>query len=128
MISMLKRFFEINYFFSNILVPVIALALYCGSFAYFSSRFLLEGVNYFFVSRLGKYVFLIMVGAILTFFVILNTKKGGELTFKSSTEKPYLSDILFFLLPLTPVIQYVINNQEILSPVEALYVVMCFIV
>jgi len=125
---MLKRFFEINYFFSNILVPVIALALYCGSFAYFSSRFLLEGVNYFFVSRLGKYVFLIMVGAILTFFVILNTKKGGELTFKSSTENPYLSDLLFFLLPLTPVIQYVINNQEILSPVEALYVVMFFIV
>ena len=127
MISMLKRFFEVNFFFSNVLVPVIALALYCGSFAYFSSRFLLEGVNYFFVSRLGKYVLLIMAGAILTFFVILKAKKGGELAFKYSNEKLYPGDFLFLLLPLTPVVQYILNNQEILSPAEYLYVLIFFV-
>lgn len=127
MMSMFKRFFEVNFFFSNVLVPVLVLALYCGSFAYFSSHFLLEGVNYFFTSKLGKYVLLIMVGAILTFFVILKAKKSGELLeFKYSNEKLYLGDFLFLLLPLTPVVQYILNNQEILSPAESLYVLIFF--
>ena len=125
--SMLKKIFEVNFFFSNVLVPVIALALYCGSFAYFSSRFQLEGVNYVFASRLGKYVLLILAGAILTFFVMLKSKKGGELAFKYPNENFYPGDFLLLLLPLTPVVQYILNNQEILSPAESLYVLVIFV-
>jgi hypothetical protein len=124
---MLKRFFKVNFFFSNVLVPGVALVLYCGFFAYLSSHFLLEGVNYFFVSRLGKYALFVMVGVVLTFFVILWTKKGSELSFKYSNEKFYSGDFLFLLLPLTPVVQYVLNNQEILSPLETLYVLIFFL-
>ncbi len=124
--SALKNFFRIDFFFSNVLVPMIVLALYCGSFAYFSSRFQLEGVNYFFANRLGKYVMLIMAGAILIFLVILKVKKGGEFAFKHSNEKLYPGDFLLLLLPLTPVVQYILNNQEILSTVESLYVLVVF--
>ena len=123
----LKKYFEVNFFFSNALVPLIVLLLYCSSFGYLSSRFLLEGVNYFFVSRLGKYILLMIGGVILTFFVVLQAKKGGEFTFKYSKEKFYPGDFLLLLLPLTPVVQYILNNQEILSPIESLYVLIIFV-
>lgn len=124
---MLKRFFEVNFFLSNVLVPMAVLALYCGSFAYFSSRFLLEGVSYLFASELGRYVSLIMVGVSLTFFVIFKFKKADKLAFKYPTEKFYPGDFLLLLLPLTPVVQYILNNQQILSPVESLYVLISFV-
>lgn len=124
---MLKRFFEVNFFFSNVLVPAIASGLYCGSFAYFSSHFLLEGVNYVFVSRLGKYLGVIVIGVLLNFLVMLKTKKGTRLTFKHLNEKFYPGDVLLLLLPLTPVVQYVLNNQEILSPVDSLFVLIIFL-
>ena len=125
--SMLKKKFEVNFFVSNVLVPIVALALYCGSFAYFSSHFLLEGVNYFFVSRLGKYVLLMTIGMCLTFIVMFKLKKDGKLAFKYSAEKFYPGDFLLLLLPLTPVVQYILNNQEILSPVESGYVLVFFV-
>lgn len=126
MASTLKKILEINFFFANILVPVMALVLYCGSFAYFSSRFLLEGVNYFFVSRLGKYALLILVSLIIVFFVLLLSKKGGQLTLKGSKQKFYPGVFLLLLLPLTPGLQYVLNNQEILSLTDSLYVLIFF--
>ncbi len=125
--SMLKRIWGVNFFITNILVPMVVLALYCGSFAYFSSRLLLEGVNYFFVYRLCQYVVLLIVGVYLTFFVIFKLKKGHEVAFKYSIEKFFVSDFLLLLLPLTPVVQYILANQDILSPIESLYVLIFFV-
>jgi len=127
MMSMVKRIFEINFFFSNILVPVIALALYCGSFAYFSSRFQLQGVNYFFASKLGKYGVFAAMGMLLIFLVLCKTRPGAKLDFKSPNEKLFPGDFLLLLLPLTPVVQYILNNQTILSPTESLYAVVFFV-
>lgn len=124
--SVLNKIFEVNFFFSTILVPAIALTLYCGSYAYISSHLLLEGVNYFFVSKLGRYLLFITAAATLVFFVILILGKNGRLTFKYSTNKFFLDDLLLLLLPITPVVQYVLNNQVILSPAESLYVPMVF--
>lgn len=127
MMSLLKRLFEINFFFSNVLVPAIALAFYCGSFQYFSSRFQLEGVNYFFVSRMGRYVLFLAAGATLAFFAILKAQPGGGLAFKNTIEKLQPADGLLLLLPLTPVVQYILSNQEVLSPAESLLVLLIFL-
>ena len=117
-----KKSFEIDFFFANILVPVIALALYCSSFGYISSRFLLEGVNYYFVSKMAKYLLFVIGGALLTFFVILKAKSGRGPAFKRSTEKFHPDDFLLLLLPLTPAVQYILSNQEILSARDSMYV------
>jgi hypothetical protein len=122
MMSKLKNFFEVNFFFSTILVPAIALTLYCGSFAYICTRLHLEGVNYFFASKLGKYSLLLTLGAGIVFFVILILSKDNKLTFKYSHQRFYPDDLILLLLPLTPVVQYVLNNQVILSPAETLYI------
>ena len=49
-------------------------------------------------------------------------KKAADLGFvgihfpkKQSLKNPYPSDFILILLPLTPVVQYIFNNQDILS-------------
>ena len=127
MIPLLKKIFDVNFFFLNVLLPVALLVCYCGSFAYLSSRFLTEGVTYFFVSRIAKYALLLLVGIILIFLVALRTKPGGKLTFQHSNEKLQPKDLLLLLLPLTPVVQYVLRNQDTLSIADSLYVFIAFV-
>lgn len=122
--NLFKKFFEINIFFANVLIPFAILALYCISFAYVSSRLLLEGVTYHFVNQLGKYV---TFGAvILSFIVLLKIGRGEKLFFKRTVRKYHFVDLLFLLLPLTPIVQYTLNNRDILSPLDSLYVVVLF--
>jgi hypothetical protein len=122
--SVLKRLFEVNFFLSNILVPVIALAFYCGSFAYFASHFQLEGVNYFFAIELGKYLLFVIAGLLVIFLVMRQMSPGDKLAFKRSDVRLYPSDFLLLLLPLTPTVQYILNNRAILSPQDWLYVLL----
>jgi hypothetical protein len=124
--SMLKKFFETNFLISNVIVPLALLALYCGSFAYISSQYLPEGVNFFFASRLGKYAALATVVMCLVLFISLKSKMSGEMALKRSSDKFHPADLLLLLLPLTPVAQYVLNNQDILLPTESLYVLAIF--
>lgn len=126
MLSLLKKNLNANSFFSNVLVPVILLVCYCSSFAYLSSRFLVEGVTYFFVSRTTKYALLLLVGTILLFLAALITKSSGRLTFQYSKEKIQPKDLLLLLLPLTPIVQYVLRNQATLSPADSIYVLIAF--
>ena len=126
MISLLKKIFDVNFFFSNVLLPVALLVCYCGSFAYLSSRFLTEGVTYFFVSRVAKYALLLLMGTILIFLVALGTKPGGKVTFQYSNEKLQLNDLFLLLLPLTPIVQYVLHNQATLSLADSVYALIAF--
>lgn len=126
--TMLKKVWEVDFLISNFLVPTVLLAFYCGSFAYVSSRLLPEGVNFLFVTRLWKYILLLMAGICLTIFVIFKLKKGNKLSFTYSSEKFFVSDFILLLLPLTPVVQYILNNQDVLSPIESLSVLVFFLV
>ena len=51
--TVLSRIFNVSFFFVNIFIPVVVLALYCVSFGFFSYHSQLNGVNYFFVEKLG---------------------------------------------------------------------------
>lgn len=127
LISILNKFSNVKFFISNILIPLIVLAFYCGSFAYFSSQFLPEGVTFHFVDRLFIYLMLFIVGVCLTFLVIFKLNKGNSFEFKKSAEKFSYNDILLLLLPLTPVVQYILNNQDILSLTESLLILVSFV-
>jgi hypothetical protein len=122
---MLKKAFEANFFFANILIPAVALALYCVSFAYFSSRYGLEGVNYFFAGKFGKVVLVGLAVAVFIFIGILLSKRS-KLSFGPSDEGPQRTDILLLLLPLTPVVQYILINRAILSPAGILTLLIFF--
>ena len=124
---MLKKNWEVNFIYTNVLVPLVVLVLYCISFAYLSSRLLIEGVNFVFAERLWKLGLLLLVGVYLIYFVIIKFKKDDRFTFKYSNEKLLVRDFLLLLLPLTPVVQYILNNQGILHPLDSLFVLVFFV-
>lgn len=124
---MLKRAFEGNFFFSNILVPSVVLFVYLVSFEYLISPVLNipNGVNTVFVSRSWRYFSFVLVGALIIFSIII-FRNGGKIAFTKSDEKTSSGDLILLLLPLTPVVQYIINNQDILSPLGSLSVLFFF--
>lgn len=124
---MFKKIFDVNFLLSNVLVPGIALAFYCISFAYFSSRLQLWGVNYIFASKFGKLTLILLAGAVLVFLGLLLSKRDGKLSRGSSEERPQWGDLILLLLPLTPVVQYMLVNRNILSLVESLYILVFFL-
>jgi hypothetical protein len=131
----------------HVLIPLVVLTLYCVSLSWFLSWLLPEygtNVNAAFVDGAWKFsllaaglypVFLALfkLYRILEPYIVvqdhkekkpaLKTKKGERPAFKNSIEK---FDFILILLPLTPVVQYILNNQDILSPWGSLYVFAVF--
>lgn len=114
----------------HMLIPLVVLALYFIVFSWFLSWLLPEyvvNVNAVFVSSVGKYLLLLTVGLYLIFFILFKVKRGNKLTFENSIEKLYVGDFILILLPLTTIVQYILNNQDILSPLGSLYVFAVFL-
>ena len=113
------------------LIPLIVLTLYFISFSWFLSRLLPEyavNVNAVFVSRSWKVSLFLAAVLYLLFFILFAILKGNTLIFKNRKEKFYAGDFILILLPLTPIVQYIIKNQSILSPLDSIYVLSVFIV
>jgi hypothetical protein len=133
----------------HVLIPLVVLTLYCVSLSWFLSWLLPEygtNVNAAFVDGAWKFS-LLAAGLYLVFLALfklyrilepyivvqdhkekkptLKAKKGKKPAFKNSIEK---FDFILLLLPLTPVVQYILNNQDILSPLGSLYVFAVFAV
>lgn len=122
MASKIKKPFNVNNFISNYLVPAIVLLFYCAVFLYLSSRFVLQGVNYYFVINLEKYVLFVTLVLCLLVGAILIPNKQERLRLKYIPEKFYPDDLILLLFPLTPIVQYILNNRAFLSPMDILYV------
>jgi len=135
----------------QVLVTLVALPLYFVSFSWFLHWLLPEhetNVNAVLASDAWKgslavagfyVVFLVIVGLYIILepyigrYILvdgrkgnkapLKTKKSKKLAFKNSIEK---FDFILILLPLTPVVQYILSNQDTLSPLGSLYVFAVF--
>ncbi len=115
----------------EILVPLVILVLYLVSFSSFLSWFLPEdgaNVTADFVGHAWKPILVAAVGLYLVFLLLFMGSKGTRLTFGRSTQRPPWGDLFLVLLPLAPVAQYIVNNQDILSPYGSLYVLAVFAV
>jgi hypothetical protein len=119
-----------DFYFSTVFLPLVIVVFYFFSFAFLHS-FILKihnGVNYDFASRSWKYLALLAAGSFMIFFTSIKFTGGKKFAFRRSGKKVSLGDFLLLLLPLTPVVQYIINNQEILSLSGALIVILIFFV
>lgn len=121
---MVLKFLNPIFFYSNILLPITVLVIYCVTFTLALPQFISEGVNYFFVSRLLKFAVGLLVGACAFYLMMRKLKKleGERIVFKYSIHIFSKSDFFLLLLPLTPIVQYIIKNQDILSLVDSLFV------
>jgi len=123
-----REYFKVNYLIKYLIIPIALLILYSGSFIFISSRLLPEGVNYVFVSKIIKYLLILMSAICFTVILMFMFDKNVKISIKKSTAKLCISDLIFILLPLTTIVQYVINNQSLLSPLDSLYVIAFFII
>ncbi|MFC2028667.1 hypothetical protein ACFLTX_01945, partial [Chloroflexota bacterium] len=123
------RNWNVNTLVSRILIPLLVLAAYCASFAYLSETYLsVVGVSFVFSSILLQACIYLAAVAYLIVFVhskVIN-KKG--FSYQTKQEKATLSDLVLLLLPMTPVVQYVISNQDILSAADSVYVLTYFLI
>lgn len=111
---------------SKLLIPVIALGFYSLIFSLISKRYLPLGVNYFFTDTLWKLsiIIFIPIGLWLIYFSH-RSRIHQSLDYKLS--KIPLMNALIVLMPLIPVVQYVIKNQDILSIMDGLLVIGFFL-
>jgi len=127
----IKSYLNIGSIIPNVLIPLLVLAAYSGSFAVLSSRYLVEGINFYF-SFFQFYLLLLIIGLVLSVSVIcllINIlKKGKKIKINNPKEQLNASDIFLLILPLTPVFQYLINNQDILSIIDIIIVVIFFVI
>ena len=124
----LKKYWNVSFLVSNVLIPLVVLAVYCGTFAYLSDMYLPDvGVNYVFAIRLFKYSMPMLVGVFLVILVQTKFIKKERFSFKNPLEKLSLADSFLLLLPITPVVQYIILNRGILSVIESIYLLAIFL-
>jgi len=112
-------------------IPLTVLTLYFLSFYFFLSWVITEYtvyVNGIFVGYACGYCLTLAAVSYLIFFVIFKATKGNKLMFEDSIEKVRAIDFILVLLPLTPVVQYILNNQDILSPAGSLWILAVFVV
>jgi len=132
--TVIKLFGEagiLNATWKHVLIPLVVLTLYFVFFSWFLSWLLPEysvNVNAVFVNKAWKFSLLLAGGLYLIFFVLFKRKKGNKLTFDNSIEKLYVSDFFLILLPLTPIVQYILKNLDILSPLGSLYILAVFLI
>ena len=120
--------FEVNFLFKNIFIPISLLTFYCASFAYFSSKYLTNGVNFNFTARSYRYLSIPLAVVCLILLVIFFVRKGQHLSFSKAALNGRTSDLIFLLLPLTAVVQFIINNREILPALDSLLVLGFFLI
>lgn len=118
-----KRVLNVNFLFSQLIVPLGALSVY----VILSSRLFPVGVTKAFFVRFENYLIPISLLVFAVFFGILGTRKIKPNLFNASLEKLPVYDLLLLLLPLTPVAQYILLNDEILSGSEAVLLFCLFV-
>src|SRR3990172_4546635 len=118
-----SRFWDAGFIFSNGFVPLVVLSLYLILFAYL----LPDGVNKVFAHKSWKYTILLAGVAGMVSLVLFRSSKRRRPVIKKQVEKITPSDLILLLLPLMPVVQYIIPNREILSLAQIAYVLGVFL-
>ena len=111
-------------------IPLTVVTLYFVSLSLFLSWLITEYtvyVNGVFVAYAWQYSLILAGVSYLLFLVIFKATKGNKPMFEDSVEKVGALDCILVLLPLTPVVQYIVNNQDILSPSGSLYILAVFV-
>ncbi|NMB55474.1 MAG: hypothetical protein GYA15_12300 [Leptolinea sp.] len=119
---MIKKYWNAEFLFTRLVIPAAALLLYCVSFFYISGMLSLNGVNTVFVENFGKVLLAAVAGAYGLFFLATLMNKKSRWEFSNKVGKFTFGELILLLLPLTPIVQYLITNRELLSFVDIAFV------
>jgi hypothetical protein len=117
--------FDLDHFFQSVILSLLLLSFYCGLYTFLIHQFLPDGVNFVFTGSLWKYT-LAAVPLFLLACILLRRKQGAWKLRKTSPERITVPDVLLLLLPLTPVVQYIVNNRSILGAADIALILVVF--
>lgn len=103
-------------FNSNMLIQLaMGLALLVG-YTYLGKKFLPEGgLNSLFLIGIISKLVMITIGFLVLFLLFTWIQGKGKISLQKQSEPIDWKDLFFIALPMTPIIQYIIANQDILD-------------
>lgn len=114
---------------SSSLLQIFLTSLLLNGYILFGKQFLpAEGLNQEFLAKITPYAISFSLILFGLFLVFVWMKDKGTLRFRKEAEGIELKDFLLLALPMAPIIQYIIANQDILSIAESLKVFVFFFV
>jgi hypothetical protein len=122
----LKSILQMNFLLKKMTIPIILLAFYSGLFSNIYSYFLPYGVNSFFALTLCLISLLFALILYVILIILYFFKKSEGLVFNNKNIQLSISKIFLILIPLTPIMQYIINNKETLSLLDSMIVFIFF--
>ena len=112
-----RNIWKAEFFSYYFLAPLWALTLYLLCL----SLILPSGINKLFASRFCKYALLVATFVSIAFFVFIKIRKITPILRKKVERELYVGDLTLLLLPLTSIMQYILNNLEVVSFAESIY-------
>lgn len=120
--SAYSRVWTAGFLYSQILIPLGVMSIYFAA----AALTLPPGVNQVFVTRSATYAVPITVILWLTFIGIVKARGTKLDPGEVSSDQLDSTDLIVLLLPLAPVVQYLISNRDIISWLEGALVFSVF--
>jgi len=128
MINSFKNHLTANFIFQNLFVPNVLITIYSGILAILLSSIKPSlTINFFFSYFIFKLslISLLIIIAGLAFLIFI--KEDRSIKFKAEPEKKSRNDYLLLLIPLTPIVNYLYKNKEILSVYDVVIIFLLLI-
>ncbi len=110
-----------DFLLSHIVIPLGVMACYFAA----CSFLLPPGVNRVFVTRTAGYAVPMAILVWIASFAVLGPRRIQQQFSGTPGENLFAGDVILLLLPLTPVVQYILRNNDILSRFDTI-LVFCF--
>ena len=122
--QILEKVLNAGFILSSILIPLGVFSLYLTA----ASVLLPEGANQVFASRSSKTILPITNFLFIAYYSFIGLSKNKQQFSSDSDDKLFTGDLVLLLYPLTPVLQYMIFNAEILSWYEHIAIFCLFVI
>jgi hypothetical protein len=115
---------DADFLFSQILIPLSVFSVYCLTLSFF----LPDGVNKVLVTRSAQLFLPRTIFLLFAYVLIIWLMKEKIQVFHKTKEKITIGDFVLPLLPLTPIVQYMANNSDILVWSEYIAIFLIFFI
>ena len=113
--------------YERIFINLLIMFAMLLSYLLFASRFLPEGINSVFVSSIWMWVLVLLTVVFLMLLIFVSALKEKPFKKLKSLERFQAQDAILLMLPITPVVQYLILNQNTLKVTDFIIILIFFI-
>jgi len=110
----------------DFIIQLLIAGLFFFVYAFIFSRIVQKGINHHFMARIFTVFWPLLIGIISLLMVIFFLNKNS-LMLEKSNRTIFFSDLFLMFLPLNPIVQYLILNKDILSFLDFVVLLFCYL-